>query len=249
MVKFREIWLPINIEDVKPYYFISNYGRIYSNISNTFIIPHKNHSGYLQASLMTNSGRIFRKVHRLVLLTFNYFNGCEELQVNHKDCNKLNNCLWNLEWVTPKENISHAILNNLRSSAGENNPKAILTEKEVKNIFNMVLKGMSTSNIANELGCSTSEVRSIINGATWSNVFSKEELAIMKNIRCYMSDNIKHKLCLYYQDNINNFNSVIELCTNALLYANFEINDKSLRIAKRLYYKYQNPEITSLYNY
>lgn len=249
MVKFVEIWSSINIEDVKPYYLISNYGRIYSLYSNTFIIPHENHSGYLQASLMTNTGRVFRKVHRLVLLSFNYFAGCEELQVNHKDGNKSNNCLWNLEWVTPKENIAHAVLNNLRSSKGENNPRSVLTEKDVKSIVSMVLEGLSTNDIANILGCSPSEIRSIINGSCWNSVLTKEEISLMKNARCYMDDNTKHNICLYYQNNKGAFDSIKELCINALLSSNFEINDKSLRIAKRLYYRYQNPEITYLYNY
>lgn len=30
-------------------------------------------------------------------------------QVNHRDCNTANNCLDNLEWVTPKENVAHRV--------------------------------------------------------------------------------------------------------------------------------------------
>lgn len=53
------------------------------------------------------------KIHRLIANTFlpNFFN---KSIVNHKDGNKLNNKLYNLEWVTQKENMMHSanILNN-----------------------------------------------------------------------------------------------------------------------------------------
>jgi hypothetical protein len=49
-------------------------------------------------------------IHRLVALTF--FGPPEDRQVNHINCNKLDNCITNLEYCSPKQNIGHAILNN-----------------------------------------------------------------------------------------------------------------------------------------
>lgn len=49
-------------------------------------------------------------VHRLVISLFNPVPNMDSLQVNHKDCNRFNNRLDNLEWVTPKQNIRHCIL-------------------------------------------------------------------------------------------------------------------------------------------
>ena len=89
-------------------YEVSNFGRVksYNRGSDGFILkpqPHK--KGYLQVTL---SKRKRFYVHRLVMLIFI---GESDLQVNHIDCDKTNNRLDNLEYVTCKENIRHAIEN------------------------------------------------------------------------------------------------------------------------------------------
>lgn len=68
-------------------------------------------NGYTKVKLNKDSKRYYYSVHRLVALNFIYTNDIT-LQVNHKDCNKLNNNVKNLEWCTPKENIKHSIDNN-----------------------------------------------------------------------------------------------------------------------------------------
>lgn len=111
-------------DGIKPYYYISNTGLVYSIYYNKYIIPHKNHSGYLQVSLMTETGRVFRKVHRLVLICFNPILNYQLYEVNHINGIKYDNYLWNLEWVTSKENKAHAILNGLSNGLiGEYNFK------------------------------------------------------------------------------------------------------------------------------
>ena len=55
------------------------------------------------------------KIHRLVALHFiQQLSG--KTHVNHVDGNKENNTQYNLEWVTPKENSKHAIINGLQGS-------------------------------------------------------------------------------------------------------------------------------------
>ena len=109
-----EKWLPL--KDYEAEYYISSYGRIISlpktkkfNHRDTFQLRKltKTSSGYLYLNLCKNGKKKMFGVHRLVLLTFQ---PPEDLflQVNHKDGNKANNKLSNLEWTSSHENIQHA---------------------------------------------------------------------------------------------------------------------------------------------
>lgn len=105
----KEIW-----RDVKEYeglYKVSNNGRV-KNKNNKLLKLREDKYGYLIAYLYKNGKMKCKKVHRLVADAFikNKFN---KSQVNHKDGNKKNNCVLNLEWCTNQENIRHCWENNL----------------------------------------------------------------------------------------------------------------------------------------
>jgi hypothetical protein len=61
------------------------------------------HQGYCRATLLKGEKRSSELVHRLVAMTYIPIDNHENLEVNHKDCNKANNNIKNLEWCTPKE--------------------------------------------------------------------------------------------------------------------------------------------------
>ena len=65
--------------------------------------PRINMHGYYQVSLCKNGTRKHYKVHRLLALTY-IPNPNNYPQVNHKDCNRQNNDLNNLEWCTNEYN-------------------------------------------------------------------------------------------------------------------------------------------------
>lgn len=73
--------------------------------------------GYKTVNLCVNNKRKTISIHRIVAFTF--LNKTEEevkrfkLTVNHKDGNKLNNDISNLEWCTSQENLKHAWENEL----------------------------------------------------------------------------------------------------------------------------------------
>ena len=95
-------------------YLVSSLGNV-KNINGKLkkvVYDSKNDYGYVEL-WKNNKGKKFR-IHRLVAETF-IPNTLGKEQVNHIDGDKKNNCVSNLEWVTPKENIRHAIENDLSS--------------------------------------------------------------------------------------------------------------------------------------
>lgn len=103
-----------------PNYLIDEYGNIYSKRFKKLLNPKHNHDGYLRIQIWKNNKCEFVSVHRLVAETF-IENPLNKPFVNHKDGNKQNNHVSNLEWCTQKENIKHAWSNGL--STHENHSK------------------------------------------------------------------------------------------------------------------------------
>lgn len=96
------------IPGYEEYYLASRDGRIYSKRYNKFLKPAKTKDGYLQVSLVGNNKKQYSyKVHKLIAMTF-LDNPDNLSDVNHKDFNRLNNFVTNLEWCTHYDNIKHS---------------------------------------------------------------------------------------------------------------------------------------------
>lgn len=104
-----ESWKPVvGYEDI---YEISDKGRLKSLVKGYPMLrkcsPHKT-LGYPYTSLSDEGKTKMAYIHRLVAEAF-IPNPQNKEEVNHKDGNKANNDISNLEWVTHQENMNHAI--------------------------------------------------------------------------------------------------------------------------------------------
>ena len=103
------------------------------------------------------------------MLCFNPNENSERLQVNHKDGNKLNNCVENLEWCTNQENRIHACQLGLAARLkGESNPASKLLESQVIDIINDLLNHVPYSQITKKYNCSKSTISAIKNKRNWT---------------------------------------------------------------------------------
>lgn len=103
-------------------YLVSDHGRVKSQIK---MFKIQNSNGYRIVALKLNGKYQSRYVHRLVAICFltnpNNYN-----EVNHKDGNKANNQVENLEWTTRSLNNKHAYnigLHVAYDRSGDKNPK------------------------------------------------------------------------------------------------------------------------------
>ena len=150
-------------------YVITNDGKIFNKKRGNELKPQLNGKGYLRVYI----GKKLYFVHRLVAEKY-IPNPENKPQVNHKDGNKLNNCVNNLEWVSNKENRKHALKNNLHLF-GEKCSWSKLTEEDV--IFIRNNKHLGIKNLMNIFNVSRSTISDVINFRTWKQLKKYAELS------------------------------------------------------------------------
>ena len=102
----------IIIDNIATTYYITDDGKLYNEKTGRWYEGRVSASGYLDYILRIDGKQKSFRAHRLVA---EYFipNPNNFPVVNHKDGNKLNNTVDNLEWVSQQENVLHAYRNNL----------------------------------------------------------------------------------------------------------------------------------------
>ena len=138
------------------------------------LIPHTNRGGYRCVSLCKEGGQRTATVHRIVTESF-LGRRPGDKQVNHKDGDKTNNRLDNLEYVTPSENMLHAFSIGLISHRGEKNSNIKLTEKDVYKVRRLLAEGHTLSSIAFSFNVSKSCIGGISAGNNWAWLKEEEE--------------------------------------------------------------------------
>ena len=149
-------------------YSVSNTGKVRSNTKHTVLKDSPSWNGYRRVSLSLGKRGLKAgfQVHRLVA---EYFidNPENKPEVNHKDADKTNNTVSNLEWVTKEENTAHAVEKGLMISfKGEKHGCAKLTHKQVECIRGSTL---NTKEVARLYNVSVRTIQKIKSGKSWLN--------------------------------------------------------------------------------
>lgn len=232
------------VPGIRPYYMISNYGRIWHIYRREFLTRNIDSKGYLFKPLTTDHGTVNCRIHRLVLMTFNYIQGCERLFVNHIDGVKTNCVLWNLEWVTASENMIHAV------NTGLLNPTDNRTSEDtVRKICELLEDpSITISTIAEQTGVNYQTVSAIQQKRVYCDISDQYNIQPRKINNNLSIDQVR-QLCRFYE-NHNKYAKLDIYCRDALIAIGIpNPSTREIRTAKKIYQKETYTYVSQDYNF
>lgn len=204
------------VDNIKPYYLVSNYGRVYNIDSQKFINGYYDKDGYNRVVLrLSNRDRgISQGVHRLMLLAFDGIPDNKDMVPNHIDGIKNHNELINLEWVTPIGNAQHALKTGLHDTYGENSPNNKLSEDQVRQICKLIESGKyHDTEIAKMFNVSYTNISDIHNGVIWGWLSKDYDMSVKTPAKKFLEKDIRN-ICedmasgkLYVKDIAKKYNT------------------------------------------
>lgn len=162
------------------------------------VIRNQPSNRYLRKSV-GDRGTKCESVHRLVYETL-IGEIPKGMVINHKDGNRKNNLISNLEVVTPSENTRHALENKLLvPNKGEEHWSAIIDDKTVLKIYDRIKNLYNNDEIASEFNLKFKHVSLIRYGTRWSHLFKEHFSEVIPSSGVSLSrDNLVEMLYLSY---------------------------------------------------
>ena len=143
-------------------------------------VQFNNRTGYKFVQLYLNKKMFNKTIHRIVAQSF--LESIENLTVvNHKDGNKHNNCVENLEWCTNEYNHKHATETGLKAN-GKKVKGSILNDNSAHAIKHLIKLGFTDIDLSKMFIISRPTINLIRNGKTWKHIaLTGEELELKLN--------------------------------------------------------------------
>jgi hypothetical protein len=161
------------VKNYEALFSITEDGKIYSHRTNKFLKTQIHTTGYRVLCTKLKGrlgGTTCLRIHRLVAETY-IDNLDNKPMVNHKDGNKLNNHMLNLEWVSCKENIQHAWDTELAHKAcGVVNHQSKLSDTDVAYIrenYSRYSKTNGSMALAKKFNVHRTSITSAVSGKTY----------------------------------------------------------------------------------
>lgn len=212
-----ELFSPIYINGEKTTYEVSSYGHVYNTnyrgTGKTKMMKEEINHGYKRVMLFIHGKKIHKRVHRLVAEAF--IPNPNNLPVcHHKDSDKTNNNVTNLEWTTGEENSMYACLDGLYHY-GENHPKSNCTEEQVHHICKLLEENkMSLPEIAKITGTTQNIVNGILRLGKWKHI--SKNYKIKKYSVRINSSKISHKtvirICKLLENGVFKVGQISTIC-------------------------------------
>ena len=169
--------VPAGFKEIPGYdgrYFINEKGEVWSVAKSRLMSPQTSGSKDYPWVLITENDKKKqpRTIHYLMRLTWmppapgEVGSGGDKWCVNHKDGNKLNSHISNLEWTTNSDNAKHAWQNGLQA-CGEAKKNAKFTSQQVTVIRLRVKYGETAYSIAKELNVAHGTIKKICRFESW----------------------------------------------------------------------------------
>jgi DNA-binding XRE family transcriptional regulator len=163
MLNPEERWLPVR--GYEGLYEVSDQGKVRRIAGNVLSVSLSN--GYRQVKLSKYGKQSSRSVARLVAQAF-IPNPYRKAEVNHKDRDRSNDRVSNLEWTTHLENAQHAA-NNGKYHTSENPGQCLLTEQKVKFIIDAEGRFFQKQ-LAEQFGVTQQAISEIWRGKNWKEI-------------------------------------------------------------------------------
>lgn len=227
---------PDIIPGVYPYYMISNYGRLFNKYTSCFIGNNSNPNHYTHC-ILSGEPNTQIDLHRLVMMVFHPRPDFANMYINHKDGNKTNNRIDNLEWCTASENTIHGYNTGL-IPRGEYSACAKLTEAQVRYICELLATNQySQKEIADMAGCNICNVNDIKQGK-WNHIANDYNFTY-RNYRLFSEDDVEN-ICLYFQNNPKPDDMTkAEHCRNAMSYIGVDLTSRTVFDSVRKIYDHK----------
>lgn len=165
---------------------VNNLGEVrrYNVRLKQYITPpfHTDKDGYLHVNIKREGSTKYTHVavHRLVALAF-LPNLENKLCVNHKDSDRTNNTVDNLEWCTPKENHTHAYLYGNLQYCKKVPQKTVLTDYQVSQI-NTLRTLYNVKQISKIFNCKYSTLKNVIRKQKKSEILDNQQPSLYNSI-------------------------------------------------------------------
>ena len=166
------VWKDIIIDGKNTGYKISNTGEVKGK-NGSILKKDITNTGYFRINGYYDKQAIHLSIHREVGRAF-IPNPENKPFINHINGNKQFNWWRNLEWVTHKENMIHAVNTFLIDCKGEKHPENVYTEKQIRRACELLQDPKNKiSDIVNKTGINRSILYSIRTGHSWSQISSE----------------------------------------------------------------------------